>query len=540
MVNKMSSLKVNENLAVPVKIPVPANRVTDVTVENKNNVTDEQENLDERLISAYPFPFDIFHQKIQKIIKRLSNALHVEPELIASTMLTIISGVVGNTIKISPKNGYEVPPFIWLIIIAESGYGKSPVINILLEHIKQLQAKEYQDYQSKLKIYETQLRKAKQEVDTEIPERPRLRHKYVSDYTVEALATVFEDDGRGVTIYQDEIAGLILGLNQYKSKGNDQQHYLELYNCKPWKIDRKIGVKFIPNTGASIIGGIQPKVMPRVFNTDLFDNGFIPRFLVLNAENRPLKFNRETITDDAISYWTTLLNWCYEIPLVYTNEGFVKPKVLILSSKALDVWEQFYNDYGLKMPFLSERARVFIPKLTAYYSLKFAGVLHIIEAFDKGASIGSLIVDETIQHAIELTHYFAGQVIKTLRLYEKPEDTLNEFQRRLIQVLYTLRGEVEGGRLALSGIVDVFNENLPEAIKHKPEGVRVLLRRLGLTTKKGAYNLSFLQWESEKMQKLFSKTTVTTVTTVNYITQKREDSNIKLDAEPVHIDIEVK
>ena len=44
--NKMSSLKVNENLAVPVKIPVPANRVTDVTdvtVKTQKNSPDTEE-----------------------------------------------------------------------------------------------------------------------------------------------------------------------------------------------------------------------------------------------------------------------------------------------------------------------------------------------------------------------------------------------------------------------------------------------------------------------------------------------------------------
>jgi hypothetical protein len=489
---------------------------------------------DQNLIPVCSFPFDVFPKRLLEVIKNISDALHVEPELVANSMLTIISGALGNTIRISPKHNFEVAPFIWLIVIALSGYGKSPIVQTLLKHLKHLQAISYNEYQKKLQEYEKKFRKAKQDETVDIPEKPKLQHYVVSDCTVEALANVFECDGRGVIIYQDEIAGLILGFDQYKGKGNDRQHYLELFNCDSWKIDRKAGVKFIHNTGASIIGGIQPKVMPKVFREDSFDDGYLPRFLLYNAENRPLKFNRQAITDEVISYWIELLNWCYDIPLVCDDAGFIKPKVLILSVKALDLWEKFYNDYGGKMPFLSERARVFIPKLTAYYSLKFAGVLHAIEAFDKGISINSLIEDETIQRTIELTHYFGGQAIRALKLYEQPEDTLNEFQKRLIETLYKLQGEVKGGKLVLSRITEVFNSVLPQSVT--PEKVSSMLRDLGLTTERSTGNYSYLLWESEKVQKLFSKTTLTTLTTVTK--QKSDKGNKVKEVKEVNVDTE--
>ncbi len=504
-------------------------RVTEVKVVKVEPLITDQE-----LFPIYPFPFDIFPKELLNVINRLSESLHVEPELIASTMLTIISGAIGNTLKISPKSGYEVALFLWLIIIADSGYGKSPIIQTLLKHVKQLQAKAYQDFQSELKTYEKQLRNANQDKSIDMPEKPKLKHRFVSDCTVEALAIVFENDGRGVNISLDEIEGLISGFNQYKGKGNDGQHYKELFNCQSWKIDRKSGVKFIHNKGASITGGIQPKVMPKVFNTAFFDDGFIQRFLLLIAENRPLKFSRQAITEKTISYWIDLLNYCYAIPLILDEAGFVKPKVLILSNKALDIYEKFYNDYGSKMPFLSDRAREFIPKLRAYYSLKFAGVLHVIEAFDKGTSINGLIDAEIIHHAIELTHYFAGQAIKALKLYEQPEDTLNEFQKRLIETLYNLQSEVKGGKLVLSRITEAFNSVLPQPLT--PEKISSMLRDLGLTTERSTGNYSYLLWESEKIQILFSKTTLTTLTT---LTKKRANKELRVkEVEEVKIDTE--
>lgn len=57
---------------------------------------------DQELISVCPFPFEVFPRELLNVIKRLSESLHVESELIASAMLTITSGAIGNTVKISP------------------------------------------------------------------------------------------------------------------------------------------------------------------------------------------------------------------------------------------------------------------------------------------------------------------------------------------------------------------------------------------------------------------------------------------------------
>ena len=522
------------------------------TPQKVTEVTVEPVIIDKDLIPVYPFPFDVFPQELFDVIEKISDSLHVEPEIVASAILTIISGAIGNTIRISPKKGYEVSPFIWLIIIALSGYGKSPVTKTLLKYIKRLQADAYKEYQEETKEYEKTLKKAKQNDGIEhLPEKPRLKHYLISDCTVEALANVFENDSRGIIIYQDEIAGLILGLDQYKAKGNDRQHYLELFNCDSLKIDRKSEVKFIYNTGASIIGGIQPKVMPKIFNENSFDDGLLPRFLLINSVNKSLKFSRQEITEDTISYWIGILKWCYEIPLIWDDTGFVKSKVLCLNSDALDAYEKFYNDYGVKLPFLSDKVKVFLPKLSAYYCLKFAGVLHVIETFADKETLTPLIEKETVQKAIKLTQYFAGQVIKALRLYQKPEDTLNEFQKRLIEILYNLQGEVKNGRLRLSRITEEFKKVLPYPLTPEPEKISSMLRHFDLTTEKSTGNYSYLLWESEKIEKLFYEKTVTTVTTVTKeslntdkkvteVTEVTDDiEKMKQDAEPIYIDTEV-
>jgi putative DNA primase/helicase len=502
-------------------------------IQRENIHKEEVEELtrDEEILPIIDFPLHVFSERFLAVISEIANSLHVELSLISSAMLTVISGAIGNTVRVTPKQGYDVALFIWLILIAPTGHGKSPAINTILKHIKQLQGKEYNEYEEQMRTYQNSISQAKHEKGTRIFEKPKLKAYYVSDCTIEALANVFDSDGRGVVSFQDEIAGLILGLNQYKgSKGNDSQHILELFNAYSWKIDRKSGIKFIKNTGASIIGGIQPKVMPTVFNHNCFDDGMISRFLLFNAGLRDSRFSRQGINENTMQYWHSLLDWCYGIPLEKDEEGFIKSRALPLGESALNTWEAFYNELGALELFLSDRAKVFVPKLTAYYSLKFAGVLHCINAFENKVSIKSSINNECVGHAIDLTKFFAGQAVRALRLYSGSEESLNEYQKRFIRTLHTLQGDVKNGKLALSRLHETFNAGLPVGVKHTPEKVRTILRRFDLTTTlSGGY--SFLIWETEKINKLFRKTSTSSTTSTNDLCKLSENVEVVEEVE---------
>jgi hypothetical protein len=91
-------------------------------------------------------------------------------------------------------------------------------------------------------------------------------------------------------------------------------------------------------------------------------------------------------------------------------------------------------------------------------------------------------------------------------LSPKSEETLNEYQKRLIETLYKLQDEVENGKLPLKKIVDTFNNGLPETAKLSRKRVGAIMRRdFELATKKSTGGVYVLIWESEKIQKIFSK-----------------------------------
>lgn len=481
---------------------------TEVNVVDEVKAVEEVEVVPEEIITSYEFPIEIFPPELRKFINKVALAIDIGPEVVASVAMSILSACIGNSIKISPKQGYEVAPFLWIGVVLPPGSGKSPVIDTLSKPIRKVQSDAYQKYKQQMKKYKVALRNFKKDENIgEEPEEPVLEQCYTSDTTVEALADIFEHQPRGILNLQDELSSMILGLNQYKGGGNDKQHYLELFNCNSWKIDRKSGSRFIPNTGMAIIGGIQPEVVPLVFVDDSFRDGFIQRFIFVCPDIRPMKFNRNCLRQDDCNYWENLTHWCYSIPLVIGEDGFAKSEIIRLNEEALGIWELFYNECGQLMTVMPVKIQGFIPKLILY-SLKFMGIFHVMEKFhDKTVSN---VVDFTItDNAIKLTKYFFGQIGKLLKLYDK-RDAVKEYHSRIIHAIHSLQDKTTNGKLELQAILDKYNYLLPKELHLTSVGLSNILRNeLGLNTKISTGGYSFLIWEEQKLKKLFKTTSIT-------------------------------
>ena len=111
------------------------------------------------------------------------------------------------------------------------------------------------------------------------------------------------------------------------------------------KVDRKNKVTCTARSGASIIGGLQPRVMLEIFKEASFDDGLAPRFLMVHINTMRKRFSRTSITDDDFEYWKQLLNWCYGLQMYYGGNDSQQTAILQLNSDALDVFEGFFNDY---------------------------------------------------------------------------------------------------------------------------------------------------------------------------------------------------
>ena len=93
--------------------------------------------INKALIPICPFPLEALPTEFRNTVEKVASFFDVENGFVAGTMLAIVSGAIGNSVLISAKADYEAPIFIWFIVIAESGFGKSPAMNYLMEPIYQ-------------------------------------------------------------------------------------------------------------------------------------------------------------------------------------------------------------------------------------------------------------------------------------------------------------------------------------------------------------------------------------------------------------------
>ncbi|MCF6159230.1 MAG: DUF3987 domain-containing protein [wastewater metagenome] len=478
--------------------------------------TPTQQGPREDLLSTKEYPLHVFPEQLRDLIKSFAHSFTVSEEVVGTVAATILSSSIGNSIEVCVKNDYAVRPFLWAVLIMPSGSTKSPLINKLSGPVKQMQGVKFFEYTEKMKEYDRLVdvykssQKGKRnflENPAEKPEMPTLAHFYVSDITLESLMDVFESQQRGVLSYQDELSGLIKGLDQYKKSGNDRQRYLEIFNCAPMKIDRKGRQRFVPNTGIGIIGGIQPEILPSVFGSESFSDGLLPRFIFCYPEVYPKTWVKESVPESLISYWEYLVSWCYEIPVNYNAYGGLVPQKLIFSTEGMNVWEDFYNRYSsLEVKLSSKKGSVFIPKLHLYCA-KFAGVLHVLNSLESG-HIPPVINEKSVRGAVDLADYYLGQVGKLLRLYgsdDCDDCDASEHDIRVINVIYNLRNEVKKGRLNINSIVEEYNNNIDSQLHLDNKIIsNIISKNLNLSTIHSNAG-SLLLWESNKLQNLFLK-----------------------------------
>lgn len=450
----------------------------------------------EEIFPPTRFPYEVFPEPFINTMFQVSDALMVPYEMPGSAMLSIGSGCIGNNLTICSGTGFKNPPFLWLIFIAPSGEGKSPVINTLTEHIKNKQREAYKRWKDECFILKWKARK-KEKNEEGLKEEPKLEQFYCEDFTIEALANVFEHNPRGLVIPQDELAGLVLGFNQYKIRGNDLQYILTLWNAGPWKLDRAMrGTRYIPKTGAAIVGGIQTTILARTFKVEAIENGLLPRFMLLNVEAKARTYTEKDLGN--LIYWEGLIDYCYEIQDHHS---------LILSEEAELKYKDFYNYIEHHKLFLPNLLRPFVLKYELIV-LRIAGMLHILylQSRKKPISGNTEISEETMHNAIKLANYFIYQAILTLKLYQPRGEKFNEEQKSLIKAIFRLEDKRTRDGLLLEALREKYNEMVPKKLQigeKSSKRLSALLKSIGLETKPGLNNKTFLQWDEKRIRQLF-------------------------------------
>ena len=268
-----------------------------------------------------PFPVEVLPSAMARLVKESADSIGCDMANVALPLLTVFGAAIGNTHRLRLKDGWDVPPLLWSVMIGRSGSGKSPgwkaAINPLVaiqREARRLYMKALAQWKEQFEEFEQHLSEWKKTKDGPKPQKPAQpsEQRYsVTDTTIEALAPLLSENPRGLLLSCDELAGWVGSFDRYaKGSSADASHWLSMFNATPIRIDRKTGVPptiYVESAAVSITGNVPPGVFRRAIGSEHRENGLLYRFLVAWPPHKPRQWSDSHISTDTVNAVTNSL-----------------------------------------------------------------------------------------------------------------------------------------------------------------------------------------------------------------------------------------
>ena len=240
------------------------------------------------LLPVEPFDFNLIPDPLRDFVKDCSFRMQCPPDYIAVAMVFMFGGLIGAACGVKPKkfDDWVVIPNLWGGVVGEPSTLKTPAINEAFDPLHKVEKKAIEDYQEKLKEWESKDKVAKLREDSvksdiknqmknkalsdeaalelysshvkEIP-KPSCRRYKTNDTTIEKAHEILSQNSRGIIHYRDELVGLLTGWEK-DGHESDRAFYLESWNgYGSFTVDRiGRGTIYVENICVAIFGSTQP------------------------------------------------------------------------------------------------------------------------------------------------------------------------------------------------------------------------------------------------------------------------------------------
>ncbi len=352
-------------------------------------------------------PIEGFPESLQRFILTASEVLSVPRDFFAGGVIMATALGIGDKLELVTK--FRNVPNLWMCIVGDVSVGKTEPINICLKPLANLDAKLFKEYNDGMNEFYrlSKLNKAERLAEgVAVLIRPKRFQYLISDYTPEALAKVHSINKRGLLISRDELKGLLDDFGRYNKSG-EESAMLSSYNQVDININRKNSDDiFIRKPVISMIGGLQPNILPSLSANNREENGFLARFCFVYPDNSKRsnyidKSLPAELVDDYEAFIIMLTNWSSKMELFLTKE-------------AQSVYEVFYNNNSA---LINDEAAGYLKGVYGkldIIALRMAVVIKGMNVAIKDDK-SNMITEDIMKSAIEITEYFRATALKVYR-----------------------------------------------------------------------------------------------------------------------------
>ena len=386
------------------------------------------------------FPVDALPSGLYRYANDAAELFSCGPGHVFTACLSILSVLIGNSRVVGFGDWWEAA-VVWAALVGEPGSMKSPILKAVTAPIVEMQRKAYNEFAASQEAYES----AKEEYDLSSkvykeerkrflkaqmngedgtfdvqepvpPERPSFDRTTCGDTTTEALADVLAINRRGILVNSDELSGWMESMGQYKKNSADVSRWLELWNAGTLEVDRKLsGYLRVGRAFVSILGGIQPKVLCRLFSGKNVDNGLTSRFLFSFPYDQPVIFRQDGIPQESKTYW---FNLCWGLKNLIRQgfeEGEPKPVPITLDWLAREEFAGIFEtiEQVRTADNIPDDEKHFVAKMRGYV-LRIALILHLVKRFENETLGSETKVDvNSVRSAWRIMQWYHRQTQKT-------------------------------------------------------------------------------------------------------------------------------
>jgi hypothetical protein len=429
-------------------------------------------------IKKVPFPEEIYPNILLNSLRNLAKVISVEVDFVFCAALVVIGTGIGAKFKVSAKKGYSTLLNLWMAVIADTGMKKTPVFNALTKVLYEIQRRLTAKYEHELRLYKMQssprnkaktqskastngksaapLPAAIQSIDDEPIPPPENVAVITTDPTVEALIDRLKDSPKGLLRFNDEIKVLIDGFDKYKGKSSGElEIYLSMFNGTTIKVDRVEKTKLVPKPFLCVLGGIQPQKLQASFGTGTFDDGFCARFLFYMKDYIFRELNRTEWSDQDKKVWDNLINMLYDYDQSHEYS---------LGDEAWEVFKNYSNTLTALSGYAPNKFKGFPEKMETY-SLRFAGIIHILGIFFEIGENTDTISKATMEKAVELSNFFLYQARQMFEAYSPQGSKIDKDAQFIFESIVKLNHDTGSKTIPIVALLNQFNSVIdPSAV----------------------------------------------------------------------------
>jgi ABC-type oligopeptide transport system ATPase subunit len=310
------------------------------------------------------------------------------------------------------KGGWIESAVVWISLVGEAGIGKTPSISRIIYPLEKINNGEIKKYIKNTKLYEAYMDLDKKEKqNNEEIKKPSKTQMIVSDFTIEAITDLHEENKNAVGVFCDELAGWYKDMNKYRA-GSDLEFWLSSWSNKGIAMNRKTAKSsFVESPILPVLGGIQPKILVQFFTEENKDNGFIDRMLTTFPDAKVDEYNDDDLSEEIIQWYNDYVVNFYNVikkhVIKYDPDGEIKSKIVPLSDGAKRLWIEVFNKITSHQNSDDENEymKSMYPKQKSYIP-RFALILNTLYAYDNTENSMDYISERSMAGAIKLSEYF--------------------------------------------------------------------------------------------------------------------------------------